>query len=93
MHIFNKPIQRITQIYQEFNKTEKIAKQKPAGRQDEVVLSKEAKELQAINQQLFSSDEVSSKAQKLKESVASGTYKVSGRDIAASMQKSLNKKV
>lgn len=93
MNIFNKPIQRITQIYQEFNRTEKTAGQKPASRQDEVVLSKEAKELQAINKQLYSSDEVSSRAQELKASVEAGTYKVSGRDIAASMLKSLNKKV
>ncbi len=85
MHISNKFIQRINQIYNEQNKPKMRPSQK-ANHEDRVILSTEGKQLQAILQKA-QQEPVSEKAEELKAAVASGTYHVKGEDIAASIIK------
>ncbi len=94
MIISGKPVQQIGRIYQEQTKVgHKPDSPKPSKGQDKVTLSSESKELNAIFQQVYAPEEISAKAQELKEAVSTGTYKVSGEDIATSMLKYMKQKV
>lgn len=87
MIISNKAaVQRIAQVYQEQRKTEKVQKQasKPSFR-DQVTLSTEGKELQAMLQKLDTAPDIRREAEEIKEALEQGTYKVSPQQIARKM--------
>lgn len=88
MQISNKSVHRIRQLYQEQQNVDRVRtnKSKEQG-QDRVTLSSEGKKLQSVYKKLYAPQELSDKAIELKQAISSGTYHVSGEDIATSMIK------
>lgn len=84
MIISNKAaIQRVAQVYQEQKRTSQARKQadKPSFN-DEVTLSSEGKEIQAMLQKLRDVPDVRPHVEEIKANVQQGTYKVSPQQIA-----------
>ena len=84
MIISNKSaVQRVTQVYQEQHQANRVRKQ--AGNpsyNDEVTLSAEGREMQAMLQKLKSVPDIRPRAEEIKVAVQDGTYQVSARQIA-----------
>lgn len=84
MIISNKAaVQRIAQVYHEQNQANRVRKQ--AGNpsfNDEVTLSAEGKEIQAMLQKLKNVPDIRPRAEEIKVAVQNGTYQVSARQIA-----------
>ncbi len=84
MIISNKAaVQRIARVYQEQRKTDRIEKKgvSPSFR-DEVSLSSESKEIQAMLQKLDAVPDVRHEAEEIKLAVERGTYEISPQQIA-----------
>lgn len=94
MHISNKPVHRIGQVYKQQAKIDRRQKDKSlSGEQDMVTLSDEGKELQAVLQKVYIPQEPSANAIRIKQELASGTYQRTGEQIATGMLKYLKQKV
>lgn len=89
MMISNKvAVQRVAQIYQEQRQSNRVRKQSENPKlNDEVTLSSEGKEIQAMLQKLQDAPSISPRAEELKVAVHNGTYQVSAKQIAQSMMK------
>lgn len=88
MYINNKSVHRISQIYQDQKSIGRVRTKNTVNPgQDRVTLSSEGKELQAVYEKLYAPQELSAKAKELKQAIKSGTYNVSGEEIANSMIK------
>lgn len=87
MIISNKAaVQRVTQMYQEQKKETKVQKKaENLTFHDQVSLSTEGKELQAVLQKLKSTPEIRPQADEIKVAVQSGTYEISAREVAQSI--------
>ncbi|NLJ80764.1 MAG: flagellar biosynthesis anti-sigma factor FlgM [Firmicutes bacterium] len=89
MIISNKGVQRIARIYQEQKQVSQLRKQaKSAAPSDEVELSTEGKEMQALLRKLKDAPEVRPAAEKIKRALESDTYEVSAKQIALGILKS-----
>ncbi|NLM42143.1 MAG: flagellar biosynthesis anti-sigma factor FlgM [Firmicutes bacterium] len=84
MIIFNKPaIQRVARIYAEYKQSKRV--QQSTGNtsvSDEVTLSAEGRELQAMLHKLQSAPDIRPRAEEIRVAVENGTYKVSPKQIA-----------
>lgn len=84
MIISNKPaIQRVARIYAEYKQAKRL--EKKAGStaySDEVTLSQESREMQALLQKLQSAPDIRPRAEEIKVAVDGGTYKVSPKQVA-----------
>jgi flagellar biosynthesis anti-sigma factor FlgM len=84
MMITNKAaVQRVAQVYQEQRQANLVRKQ--AGNpsyNDEVTLSAEGKEMQAMLQKLQNVPDIRPRAEEIKVALQDGTYRVSARQIA-----------
>jgi flagellar biosynthesis anti-sigma factor FlgM len=84
MIISNKAaVQRVAQVYQEQRQANRVPKQ--AGNpsyNDEVTLSAEGKEMQAMLQKLQNVPSIRQRAEEVKVALQDGTYQVSARQIA-----------
>jgi flagellar biosynthesis anti-sigma factor FlgM len=84
MIISNKAaVQRVAQVYNEQRQANRVRKQ--AGNpsyNDEVTLSAEGKEMQALLQKLQNAPDIRPRAEEIKVAVQDGTYHVSARQIA-----------
>ncbi len=84
MIISNKAaVQRVAQVYQDQRQANRIRKQ--AGNptfNDEVTLSAEGKEMQAMLQKLKNVPDIRPQAEEIKMAVQDGTYQVSTQQIA-----------
>ncbi len=90
MKINNHPISRAARIYQQ-QRTRENAETEKTGKlgKDKVTLSSEGREMQSLMHKVQNTPDVRPQAEALKAAVKSGTYKVSGEKIAASILKSL----
>lgn len=79
-------VQRVARVYQEQRKAERVQK-KTAGStfHDQVTLSSESKEIQAMLQKLEATPDIRREAEEIKLAIEQGTYKVSPREIAKKM--------
>lgn len=94
MHISNKPVHRMTRVYEQQAKIGRKQKSNDStSEQDIVTLSDEGKELQAVLHKVYVPQEPSANAVRIKEALSSGNYHRSGQEIAASMLKYFNQKV
>jgi flagellar biosynthesis anti-sigma factor FlgM len=84
MIISNKAaVQRVAQVYQEQRQASRVRKQADnPSYSDEVTLSAEGKEMQALLQKLRSVPDIRPRAEEIKVAVQDGTYQVSARQIA-----------
>ncbi|NLJ74524.1 MAG: flagellar biosynthesis anti-sigma factor FlgM [Firmicutes bacterium] len=90
MIISNKGVQRISRLYHEQKQVEKTRrKSKSVSLNDEVELSTEGREIQALLQQVKMADDIRPHVEEIKNSVKSGTYKVSSTQIAAGILRTL----
>ncbi|HKM43383.1 MAG TPA: flagellar biosynthesis anti-sigma factor FlgM [Limnochordia bacterium] len=84
MVITNKAaVQRVAQVYQEQRQANRVRKQ--AGNpsyNDEVTLSAEGKEMQAMLQKLQNVPDIRPRAEDIKVALQDGTYQVSARQVA-----------
>ncbi len=93
MIISNKAaVQRVAQVYQEQGQASRVKKQagNPAYN-DEVTLSAEGKEMQALLQKLQAVPDIRSQAEEIRVAVQDGTYQVSARQIAQGIINSQNR--
>lgn len=82
-------MQRITQVYQEQKQGGRVKKQGNSQPfHDEVRLSSEGKEMQAMLHKLQTAPDIRPKAEDIKVAVQQGTYKVSPRQVAAGILES-----
>lgn len=82
-------VQRIARVYQEQRQAGRVKRQ--GGNQpfaDEVRLSAEGKEMQAMLQKLQAAPDIRPKAEEIKVAVQQGTYRVSPRQVAAGILES-----
>lgn len=93
MIISNKAaVQRVARIYQDQRQTSKVGKQaSDVNFNDEVTLSTEGKEMQALLEKLKSAPDVRPQAEELKMAIGNGTYKISSRQIAQGLLTSLDR--
>lgn len=90
MIISNKGVHRISRLYQEQKQVEKVRKEsKHVAVSDEVELSTEGKEIQALLQRVKMADDIRPHVEEIKNSVKSGTYQISSTQIAAGILKTL----
>jgi len=84
MIITNKAaVQRVAQIYQEQRQANRVRKQSGnPSYNDEVTLSAEGKEMQAMLQKLHNVPDIRPRAEEIKVALLDGTYQVSARQIA-----------
>jgi|BioPla2DNA2_1021312.scaffolds.fasta_scaffold85930_2 flagellar biosynthesis anti-sigma factor FlgM len=84
MIISNKAaVQRVAQIYGEQKQARRLQKQAgSASYSDEVTLSPESREMQAMLQKLQSAPDIRPRAEEIKVAVEQGTYRVSPKQIA-----------
>ncbi len=88
MQIYGKPVQRIGQIYEGQKKTvSKKSQEQKNGSQDRVTLSNQGKEIQAVLRQVSEAPDIRPEVETIRLAVSSGTYQVSGEDVAASILK------
>lgn len=90
MFIYNKPVQRIGQVFQERTKSQRLQKTDATrSSQDKVTLSNKGREMQLILQQIQGAPDIRPEAEELKSAIKSGTYQVNGKQVAESMLKTL----
>jgi negative regulator of flagellin synthesis FlgM len=89
MLISFKQVQEALKVYNQKTQTRRIDDVKKAGSvmgSDKVTLSTEGREIQAIRQKIAESPEVrEAKVAELREAIKTGTYNVSGEEIAEKM--------
>lgn len=89
MLISFKQVQEALKVYNQKTQTRRIDDVKKAGSvmgSDKVTLSTEGREIQAIRQKIAESPEIrEAKVAELREAIKSGTYNVSGEEIAEKM--------
>lgn len=92
MIISNKAVSRIARVYQEQKQMGPVRKQaKSASFSDEVELSAEGKEMQALFQKLQSAPGIRPQAEKIKNALKRDTYEVSPEQTALGIIKSLKR--
>ena len=89
MFIAKTAMQQILKAYQDPNKGKQVSaakKSSPASQPDEVILSTQAQDFGQLMQQVKTTPDVrQDKVEQLSQSIANGTYYVSGYDIAGKM--------
>ena len=89
MFIAKTAMQQILKTYQDQNKGKQVSAAKqssPASQPDEVILSTQAQDFGQLMQQVKTTSDVrQDKVEQLSQSIANGTYYVSGYDIAGKM--------
>lgn len=89
MQIYNNPIGRVSKVYQNQQKSAAVDKKKGGSNKDKVTLSNQGKEFQAVLSEVAKAPDIRAKAEEIKQAVSSGTYNVSGEQIATSLLKHL----
>ncbi|HHT73214.1 MAG TPA: flagellar biosynthesis anti-sigma factor FlgM [Firmicutes bacterium] len=85
----NKPIGQVSRIYETAAGARRLPKAELAALNDDVRLSDEGREIQAVRNAVSSAEDIRPVAEEIRVKVQTGTYEVSSRQIAASMLRRL----
>lgn len=89
MITLNKPIGQVSRVYEKAAAARRVQKAELAALNDDVRLSEEGREIHGVLQAVSSAEPIRPVAEEIKLKVQTGTYEVSGRQIAAALLRRL----